>query len=241
MRWSIARIHAGRSHRFAAASLDAITTAVTPSAFVGQSCSRSGSATFSVASRSVTVYSPRVMAFGLDERVAPAADRHLGHLRLGDDAGLEARPGLQRGQRSLVGPERRDHVRIELQRHCSVHVTAARLAVAEHQRDVALARLDLHPGFVERPGAVHLDVALDDRWPRSQCVDCGDEAERLARHVVATAVAPEADVAPFEARASEHLGHDRHDHLDRRGGGVGTVRRVGDGDDRDVTHQRWPA
>ena len=50
-----------------------------------------------------------------------------------------------------------------------------------HERGVDLAALDLHPRLVERPGPVHLDVALDDRRPGADRVD-GRDMLHLYRH-----------------------------------------------------------
>src|SRR5258708_29839890 len=55
------------------------------------------------------------LRLGVRDRSGAAARRHLGHVLLAPDPGLDADPGLQRGDTHRVGPERGDQVRVELQ------------------------------------------------------------------------------------------------------------------------------
>ena len=63
-------------------------------------------------------------------------------------------------RRHGVRPQRRHHVRVELQRQRPAQDARRGLAEPVDQRGVDLAGLDLHPRLVERPGGVHLDVRL---------------------------------------------------------------------------------
>ncbi len=65
----------------------------------------------------------------------------------------------------------------------------------------------------ERPGRVHLDVALPHRRPRADRVEPGDERERTALQVVEAAGADEADLLARDARLLDGFVQDRDDHL----------------------------
>ena len=45
------------------------------------------------------------------------------------------------------------------------------------QGDVDVAALEGDPGFVERPGSVHLDMGLSNRRPGAQAIDGHGERE----------------------------------------------------------------
>ena len=93
MRWSIPRIHAGRSHTSRARSPATSTIAAAPSDTGGQSPARSGATTYGSASMSSAVTSPRTCANGLPSGAAAAAGRHLGEVGLGPWPPRRAAPG----------------------------------------------------------------------------------------------------------------------------------------------------
>src|SRR5207248_8548522 len=84
--------------------------------------------------------------------------------------------------------------------------------------DVAVLEAD--PRLVQRPGAVHLDVALPDRRPRPYRIEAHHERERRAGEVVARARAREADLLAADARVVDRLGDDGDEHLDLVAGGL---------------------
>ena len=171
------------------------------------------------------------------ERRPPAAGDHVGEVLLGGLARFEQRPRLECGERDRVGPQRCDEVRIELTALHLVGRPGRRLAVAVHERGVDLAELQLDPRLVESPGAIHLDVALLDRWPRPDAVERRDEAEGRAGEVVGRAAAGEADVVLRHARALDGGCGDRHEHLDFVGvGDRPHVCALRERDDRHLTH-----
>ena len=196
MRWSMPRIHAGRSQRSRAKSPAAMIMAAAPSVIGGQSLLRSGSTIGSSARRSSTDAVPRQLGVGVVEGVAAAAGGHLGHVAPRSNApGLEAGAGLQGGEadrrRATAGPTLYGS---SWRVSTSCDRARRRLAVAVDQGGVELAELELHPRLVEGEGAVHLDVALLDRRPRADAVEGHDEAEPDAGEVVGGARAGEADV-----------------------------------------------
>ena len=201
MRWSMPRIHAGRSQCSRAKSPAAMIIAAAPSVIGGQSLFRSGSTIGSSARCSSTERSHFSWALGLPQGVAAAAGGDLGHLLLGEGAGLEADAGLHGGEADLVGPQRRDAVGVELAGQDLVDRARRRLAVAVDEGAVDVAELELHPRLVEGEGAVHLDVALLDRRPRPDAVEGHDEAEADAGEVVGGARHREADVVLGDAGA----------------------------------------
>ena len=110
---------------------------------------------------------------------------------------------------TMDGHSGRHRVRVGLQRPDLVQVTERRLAEAVDDRAVDVAGLDRHPGFVQRPGRVHLDVALLDRRPRAHPVETHHERERSAGEVVAGPRDREVDVASLHAGALDRLAHHR--------------------------------
>jgi len=176
-------------------------------------------------------------------QACPAAAHHdLGHRLLVEAPGVHARPCLQRGEADGVGPQRRHVVRVELARQHLVQGPGRALAVGVDERAVDLAELELHPGLVERPGAVHLDVALLDGWPRADAIEGRHEAEGLAGEVVGRPRAGEADLGLGQPGLVPDGLEDRHEHLDLVEVGLGPhVRHLGGGDHCDVDHQVTPS
>ena len=123
---------------------------------------------------------PCQLGIRVAEGVAAAASGNLGEIRDGGLAGLEQGLRLQRRQADCVGPQRGDVVGVELPGQDLVYGAGCGLAVAVDEGGVDVAELELHPGLVERPRPVHLDMALLDRRPRSDAVKGRHEAERLA-------------------------------------------------------------
>ncbi len=178
------------------------------------------------------------LGLGVALGVAAAARGHLGHVALAVLALVEQRPGLQRRQADGVGSERRQGVGVELEDQRLGGLAHRRAAEAEDQRRVDLAGLDLHPGLVERPGAVHLDVRLRDRRPGADGVHGADEGEGLAREVVGAARDREADLLLRDAGALHRLVDHRHQHLDFVAQSLAPhVGRLRVRDDGDVAHQ----
>ena len=167
-----------------------------------QSCLRSGSAYIGRASSSSTDEPPLRMAYSFFS--ASVSDRfdHLGHRPLVPEAGVDAGAGLEAGEGHGVGPQRRHRVGVELERERTTQHAGRALAEAVDQRGVDLAGLDLHPGLVERPGGVHLDVRLVDRRDHADRVDRLHERERPAGQVVRGPRAPEADVRDGSSRSA---------------------------------------
>ena len=208
----------------------------------GQSCLRSGAIVSGSASSSLDAPVAGDLGEGVAERRLAAAGGDLGHLLDRGLAGVEQRPGLQGGQAHRVRPQRPDRVRVELAGHHHRQVAGRRLAVAVDEGGVDLAELELHPGLVERPGAVHLDVALLDRRPGPDAVEGHHEAEGGTGQVVGAARAGEADVADRHVDRAERLGGDRHEHLDLVAVvDAALVLALGEGDDGDVAHQAAPS
>src|SRR5690606_13030579 len=105
--------------------------------------------------------------------------------------------------------------------------------------DVVVAEPE--PRLVQRPGGVHLDVALADRRPGAERVQCPDEGERGSGQVVQAAGDGEPDVGAGQPGAGEGRG-DRAVHqagLAVRGA-LG-VDPGGVGDDGDGAHRRSPS
>ena len=150
----------------------------------------------------------------VDGALAPGADRHLGHRPLVGDAGADHRPGLQGGEGERVGAEGGEVVGVHLHRVDERRVAGGRPARAGDHGDVDVALLQPEPGLVERPGAVHLDVAVPLGRPGADGVEVHDEREGLAGDVVAAAEAGEVDVGPGEAQRGEGVGDDLHQQLD---------------------------
>ena len=132
-----------------------------------------------------------LVLLGVGERTV----HHLGHRPLVPEAGVDARAGLEAGERDGVGPQRRHRVGVELERERTTQHAGRALAEAVDQRGVDLAGLDLDPRLVERPRGVHLDVRLVDRRDHPDRVDGLHERERPPGQVVRGPGAPEADVA----------------------------------------------
>ena len=238
MRWSMPRIHAGRSHALRARSPAASTTATAPSEIGAQSCFaqrrdevRLGQQLGRPRSR------PRRSRSGCAFASRRRASGDLRHVALGPAGLLEPSARLQRGERHRVGPERRDDVGVELRRQHLGQVARRRLAEAVDERRLRLAGLDLHPRLVERPGTVHLDVRFGDRRPGADGVERHHEREGLARQVVARSRAGEVE-RPRDTRALDRFVHHRHQDLDF----VAQLRRADSArrerDDRDVAHQK---
>ncbi len=180
---------------------------------------------------------PGQLGLGVGLRVGPVADRDLGQVGLGGLARVEQGPGLEAGDADRVGPQRRDRVGLELGGQHLGQVARRGLPVAVDERRVDLADLELHPGLVERPGTVHLHVALDDGRPRSDGVEDRDEREGLAGEEVGAAGAGEPDGVGAEAGALPELTHHRHHHLDLvEALDPALVLALREGDDRDVPH-----
>ena len=171
-------------------------------------------------------------------RRGAAARGHLRHFLLTPAPGVNAQPGLQRGDAHRVRPQRREQVRIELEGQHAPEVPGRGLAEAVGEGDVSVSGADLHPGFVEGPGAVHLHMRFHDRREGPDRVDRLDERERPAGQVIRGARAPEPDVALGQPGARQHLGEDRHQHLHSAGGAVATAdaRGLGEAHDGDIGH-----
>ena len=165
MRWSMPRIQAGRSHSARARSPAARITAPAPSVIGGQSCVRSGSTSGGSARSSSARAVPGQLGVRVGERrrrrlraATSARSRSVGVARVEEGAGLQR--GEADRRRATAG--RRSTGRAGGSR-TSRTVAERRLAEAVDERGVDLAVLEPHPGLVQRPGAVHLDVAT----PRS--------------------------------------------------------------------------
>ena len=172
------------------------------------------------------------------QRVLAAADRDLGHLALGVVALVEPGSCLQCRHADGVDPERSERVRIELHVQGLRQRAHRRPSEREGEGGVAHAGLDLDPGFVEGPGAVHLHMGFGDRRPGAQPVDGSHEGEGLAGEVVGAARAGEADVGLREARLLNGVRHHGKDHLDLGALGLASlVGRLGERKDGDVAHQ----
>ena len=171
----------------------------------------------------------RVGALGSGERI----QRHLRHLLGRPLAGVQAEAGLQPGHRHRVRPQRRDGVRVGLQRKHPAQRAGRRLAEAVDQRGVDLTGQQLDVGLIQCPRGVHLDVRLVDRRHRADRVDRGDERECPAGKVIRRAGAPEADVGLLEAELFVQRVEAGHQHFDAVGGAVGAahMRRMGESDD----------
>jgi hypothetical protein len=156
---------------------------------------------------------PGQLGVGVVLGAAAAAGGHLGHLGLGGDAGLDAGPGLEGGQLHRGGPQRGGVIGLA---HAAEHpgqVAGARLAVAVHQGGVGVARADLQVRLVQRPGAVHLHVALGHGRPGADGVQRHHKAERLPGQVVRRAGAVEVEAVVVEAHLVHRLGDHRLDQL----------------------------
>jgi hypothetical protein len=140
---------------------------------------------------------------------------------------------LERGKRDRVGPERGHHVGVELESEDLAEVAERGLAEAVDEGGVDVVLLQPHPGLVEGPGGVHLDVALRPGWPDAHRVEGGHEAERAADEVVGRARANEADVVLRDADVGEDLADHRQEHLDLVARTLAAeVVSLGEGDDR---------
>ena len=180
---------------------------------------------------------PLTCAYSLLDRVARGCGRRSrpSRARCATPASSNAR-GLQRGERRRVEPERREVVRVELQRPDLPGRARRRAPVAVHEHEIDVALLQAGPPLVHRPRAVHLDVRLRDRRPRADGLDGLHERERLAGEVVAAARHGEPDVVPVDARHADRLLGDVEHHL--RLGDLGAAHRrdLPVADDRDVDH-----
>ena len=182
IRWSMPRIHAGRSHRSRAKSSAAMTTAAAPSVIGGQSdrAQRVDDRLLAEVARRCCGPTPAA-ALGLSSaafRLRVATSAIAASV---DRARLERGAGLQGGEADGVGPQRRHVVRVELAGQHLVDRSRRRLPVAVDEGAVDLAELELDPRLVQGEGAVHLDVALLDRRPRSDTVEGHHEAEGRRR------------------------------------------------------------
>ena len=168
----------------------------------------------------------RVVASNLSElvgeRTPSTASSHCGEVFFGRDSLIDDHPGLQRRQGDEVRVERGHRVRVELQGEDLVEIAERALAEAVDEGDVDVTLLEAHERFVERPGTIHLDVALRLRWPHTNGVEGGHEAERTTDQVVGRARANEPNVVLGDACLGEDLVHDRHEHLHFVGVGLGT-------------------
>ena len=93
MRWSMPRIHAGRSQCSRAKSPAAMIIAAAPSVIGGQSTAAQRVDDRLLGEVLVDRAVPRELGVGVAEGVAPAAGGDLGHLLLGERARPRARPG----------------------------------------------------------------------------------------------------------------------------------------------------
>ncbi len=171
-------------------------------------------------------------------RVAQRSRRHFGHLLLAHHPGFDTGARLNPGQAVEVGPQRSDTIGIELDRLDLADVTGRGLAEAVDQSGVDLAGLNLHPGFVERPCAVLLDVGLLDRRPRADGVERHDEGKGLPLQPIAAAGTGEIDLVARQARAFDRFGRHRLQNLDLAANLGGSV-RLREGYDADVAHQQY--
>ena len=166
--------------------------------------------------------------------------RHdLGEILLAPTFAREHGLRLERRQRHVVGADRREVVRIELERQRLAQRHAqTRAARREHERHVDVAVLQPHPRLVERPRTVHLHVRLGDRRPRTRGFEHLHERERSAGEIVGAARAREADITPGHADGRQRLGDRRQQHQGLGLAGLLLQRRLGKRDDRDVTHHK---
>ncbi len=199
MRCAMPVITAGFSVSSRARSTLASTIAAAPSVIGAQSCLRSGSAKYGSASSSSTSLLPDELRLRVRLGVAPVAHRDLGHGPLGPQPGVEAEPRLQAGDADRVRPQRRDGVRVELQRERAPQQAGRGLAEAVDQRRVDLARDDLQPRLVQRPRARRPRRGTPSPGKGADRVEGGDERERPPGEVVRGARAPEADVLVAQA------------------------------------------
>ncbi len=195
MRWSMPRIHAGRSQRSRAKPSAAMTMAAAPSVIGGQS------------ERAQRVDDGLLAEVVLDcddpRRAAPWGwPRPFLRLRVATSAmpasSIVPASSAARAWRAAMlmasGHSGATLYGIELARQHLVDRPGRGLAVAVDERAVDLAELQLHPRLVEREGAVHLDVALLDGRPRADAVEGHHEAEPDAGEVVGRPRAGEPDV-----------------------------------------------
>ena len=128
---------------------------------------------------------PSQLGFGVRECIAPVAGGNLGHIAFAEESGVQPAAGLEGGHGNRVGAQGGHGVGVGLQGHglgCFAH---GRSPETEDQRGVDLAALDLDPGFVERPGSVHFDVAFHDRGPRADGIDVRHRLVEIDREPVA--------------------------------------------------------
>ena len=154
------------------------------------------------------------LGLGVAQGVLAAAGGDGGEVALGSLAGVDEGPGLQCGQADRVEAQRGQIVGIQLQGEDLVEVAQRRPAEGVDQGGVDLPFLEEDPGLVEGPGPVHLHVALGPGRPHPHRVEGHHEAERAPDEVVGRAGADEVDVVLGDADVAEHLGDDRHQHLD---------------------------
>ena len=99
--------------------------------------------------------------------------------------------------------------------------------------------LQPHPRLVQRPGTVHLDVRFLLGRPGADGVERIDEGEGDTAEVVAAARDDEAHLILGQATPVERLAHHGHEHLHLVARLLTPYRRrLGDGDDGDLTHHR---
>ena len=208
MRWSMPRIHAGRSHPLAGhvaggehhgggavGDRRAVVLAQRGDRYVARPAARR------------PARCPCSWACGLSERRLAAAGRDLGHVAA--SVALPASSSARAWSAARLtesGHSGADVVRVELAGEHLGQVAGRRLAVAVDERGVDVAELELHPRLVQRPGAVHLDVDSPGSAataPTPSSVD--HEGERRAGEVVGGARAGEADVVDVMSTAAEHL------------------------------------
>ena len=217
MRWSMPRIHAGRSHLLAgdvAGGEDHGGGAVGDRRAVVLA-QRGDVVSARRAARSTRPV-PRQLGVGVVE--APPCGCGPRPRPVCSSVALPASSSARawRAARLIAsGHSGADGVRVELAGQHHRQVARRRLAVAVDEGGVDLAELELHPRLVERPGAVHLDVALLDRRPRADAVEGHDEAEGRRRR--GSRCEPE-QVKPMSSlvmsTCAAHLADDRHEHLD---------------------------
>ena len=131
---------------------------------------------------------------GVGLGVAAGAGGDFGHVALGAAAGVEHGARLEGGEGDAVGPEGLRVVGVELEGEDVGEVAERGLAEGVDEGGVDVAALEANPGFVEGPGAVHLDVGFADGGPGADGVEGHDEGEGLAGEVVAGAGDGEADL-----------------------------------------------
>ena len=227
----------------------------------GRGRRRSGQVTTAECWRLDPVVDPADPGRRIGQLAGPVADRedHRGRtvgdvsrrdLRdVGKPAAVPHRLGLQAGQPASIRPQRRDRVRVELDRQGAIELTAGRTGEGIDQCGVdrlpptraVLQHLDR---LGERERAVHLQVRLTDRRPGADGIESADEGERKALQVVTRAGDGEADVTLRQPDLAQSIVDDRQQHLDLVAGRLGRRLERRRRDDRhrpvEVPHRRSP-